>query len=118
MQQRPDATRPITSAVTNAVVRVTREFTGRGPTQARAVVDDESATVTVIMQGLLSRTERHLLEQGRTGDVEAMRRTVQDAMAGALADAVEELVGRRVRAVLSTNHEDPDYTVVIFVLDD
>ena len=74
-------------AISNALVRLLRDYTGRGPTQAYT-------TITVI----------------------DMRRRFQRTMKDDLVAAVEENTGREVLAFLSDHHIDPDIAVEIFIL--
>lgn len=102
------------SALADLVVRTMQEYTGRGATRARAVVDQD--VVMVILEDTLTKGERVLVERGREDEVLRIRRTFQDAMREDLCRAVEGLVGRRVEAFMSTNHTQPDYAVEIFML--
>jgi uncharacterized protein YbcI len=101
-------------AISNLVVRVTREYTGRGPTKARThIVKD---LVSVVLEDTLTRGERTLVESNRGSQVLAMRLAYQDAMQVALVDGVQEILGREVLAFMSSNHIDPDMAIESFVL--
>jgi len=100
--------------VSNAVVQITREHTGRGPRMARTHIDDE--LVTCVLRDCLDKVEQTLAESGRTEQVMRARRQLQAAMRGDLVDAVERITGRDVLALMSDQHIDPDVAVVVFVL--
>jgi uncharacterized protein YbcI len=102
-------------AISNAVVGVLRDYTGRGPTQARTYIADD--LVTCVMQDTLTKGERTLVEHGREEHVLDMRKEWQDTMEDELTAAVEELTERKVIAYLSQNHIDPDLGIETFVLE-
>lgn len=103
------------TAVSNAVVRLLSEYTGRGPTKARTHISGD--LVSVVLQDTLTKGERSLVRDGRTQLVLDTRKAYQGTMSSALVDAVEEIVGRKVIAFLSDNHIDPDIAIESFVLE-
>ncbi|HKG38067.1 MAG TPA: Na-translocating system protein MpsC family protein [Conexibacter sp.] len=102
------------AAISNAVVRLLSEYTGRGPTKARTYINDDY--IAVVLQDTLTKGERSLVRDGRTELVLDNRKAYQQTMANDLVAAVEELSGRTVHAFLSDNHADPDVAVESFVL--
>lgn len=104
----------VESLICNHIVRVTREYTGRGPTRARAHLAED--LVTVVLQDNLTRGEQSLVDDGRQAEVLAMRIAFQQAMREAYVRGVEELLGRTVLAFLSANHLTPDIAIESFVL--
>ncbi len=105
---------PLTAAISNAVVGLLREFTGRGPTQARTTIGSD--TVVVTLRDSLTKAERTLAERGQALEVLAMRRAFQETMREDLIAAVERLTHREVEAFLSDNLHEPDVAVEIFLL--
>ncbi len=105
---------PLASAISNKVVRVISEYTGRGPTRARAYIHDD--LITVVVQDTLTKGERRLVEAGKSDIVLAMRKEFQDTMRPDLIAGVEELTGRRVIAFFSANHIEPDAALESFLL--
>jgi uncharacterized protein YbcI len=103
-----------TAAISNMVVRLTRQYTGRGPTQARTYINED--LVTVVLQDTLTKAERTLAAHDRGELVLTSRRAFQDAMQADLVAGVHEILGRDVVAFLSANHVDPDYAVETFIL--
>jgi uncharacterized protein YbcI len=112
----PEASRPsISSAISNLVVRVTRELTGRGPTQARTYMQEDM--IAVVLRDTLTRGERQLVDNGRADHVRTTRRYFQDAMREDITRGIEELTGRKVIAFMSDNHFEPDLAVELVLLE-
>jgi uncharacterized protein YbcI len=101
-------------AISNAVIRLVRDYTGRGPTQAHTTISDSH--VMVVLRDTLLKAERSLVEDGQSEPVIAMRRRFQGTMEDDLVAAVVEHTGREVEAFLSDNHIDPDIAVEVFIL--
>jgi uncharacterized protein YbcI len=102
-------------AISNAVVGVLREYTGRGPTKARTTIRDN--VVLVMLDQTLTKGEQVLVEKGRGDRVLALRREYQEAMRDEGSARIAELTGRKVVAMMSANHLSPDLGAEIFVLD-
>ena len=105
----------LSAAICNALVRIQREYLGRGPTKARALLRDD--TILVLMQDTLTKAERSLVADGRGEDVQDTRRTFQRTMRTDIVAAVEELTGRRVVAFMSDTHIDPDLACEVILLE-
>lgn len=101
-------------AISNALVRLLRDYTGRGPTQAYTTITDSH--VIVVLRDALLKAERSLVKDGHSDAVIDMRRRFQRTMKDDLVGAVEEHTGREVLAFLSDHHIDPDIAVEIFIL--
>jgi uncharacterized protein YbcI len=101
--------------LSNAVVQIVRDYTGRGPTHARAMVRDN--LVVVLMQETLLKAEHSLINDDKDLLVVEMRRSFQQTMRGELSGAVERITGRKVIAFMSDSHLKPDYSVEVFVLE-
>ena len=104
----------LSAAVSNAVVGLLHEYTGRGPTHARTAISGD--TVVVTLRNCLTKAERTLAEHGQAVEVLAMRRAFQNTMRHDLVAAVERLTGRTVEAFLSDNLNAPDVAVEVFLL--
>lgn len=105
----------LSAAISNAVVGLLHDYTGRGPTQARTTIGAD--TIVVTLRDSLTKAERTLADRGQATEVLAMRRAFQDTMRDDLIAAVESLTGRTVEAFLSDNLHDPDVAVEIFLMD-
>ena len=101
-------------AISNALVRLLRDYTGRGPTQAYTTITDTH--VIVVLRDALLKSERSLVKDGHQDAVIDMRRRVQRTMKKDLVGAIEEHTGREVLAFLSDHHIDPDIAVEVFIL--
>jgi len=103
------------AAISNAIVRLLREYTGRGPTRSRTTIRDN--VVLVMLEQTLTKGEESLVRKGRQDKVIEIRHEFQEAMREESMVKVSELTGRSVIAMLSANHVDPDLGAEIFVLD-
>ena len=102
------------AAISNAVVGVVHEYTGRGPTRARTSIRDN--VVVVVLQETMLKAERSLIADDKADLVVQMRRSFQQTMRADMSAAVSELTGREVIAFMSDSHLEPDYSVEVFVL--
>jgi uncharacterized protein YbcI len=102
-------------AISNANVRLLREYTGRGPTKARTTIREN--TVLVMLEQTLTKGEQVLVEKGRSENVLELRREYQEAMRDEVSAEVAKLTGRNVVAMMSANHINPDLAAEIYVLD-
>ena len=101
-------------AISNAIVRLLREYTGRGPTKSRTTIRDN--VVLVMLEQTLTKGEESLVKKGRVDKVIEIRHEFQEAMREESMAKVAELTGRKVTAMLSANHVNPDIGAEIFVL--
>ncbi|MEA2223584.1 MAG: hypothetical protein QOH83_1960 [Solirubrobacteraceae bacterium] len=104
----------LSAAISNAVVGLLHDYTGRGPTHARTTIGPD--TIVVTLRDSLTKAERTLAERGQAVEVLAMRRAFQNTMRDDLIAAVERLTGRTVEAFLSDNLHEPDVAVEIFLM--
>jgi uncharacterized protein YbcI len=102
------------AAISNAVVGIVHEYTGRGPTRARTSIRDD--VVVVVLQETMLKAERSLVADHKADLVAQMRRSFQQTMRAAMSAAVTDLTGREVIAFMSDSHLEPDYSVEVFVL--
>ena len=101
--------------INTGAVRILRDYTGRGPTKARSVIDHNS--VTIFLTDTLTTGERRLADGGRAEHVLNNRHEFQRLMRDDLVKLVEDALERKVIAFMSTNHIDPDMAVEVFVLE-
>jgi uncharacterized protein YbcI len=106
---------PLGAAVSNVIVRLLAEYTGRGPTKARTTI--RGNVVLVVLQDTLTKGERALVAKDRAPKVLELRSEFQAAMREEAVEAVEQLVDRKVIAFMSANHIDPDLAAEVFVLE-
>lgn len=103
------------AAISQAVVGLLREYTGRGPVSSRTTIRDN--VVLVLLEQTLTKGEQSLVKQGRADKVIEIRHEFQEAMREETMAKVGEITGRQVIAMLSANHVNPDLGAEIFVLD-
>ena len=115
MDTHHEGARSANSELCDAAVRILREYTGRGPTKARATINGDS--VMIVLGDTLKRGERRLAETGKSDRVLALRHDFQMVMREELIEAVEDATGRNVIAFMSQNHIDPDLAVEVFILE-
>jgi uncharacterized protein YbcI len=104
----------LASAISNRVVRVMSDFTGRGPTMARTYLHDD--LISVVLRDSLTKGERNLVSHGRSNVVLDVRYEFQKTMRESLIAAVEEVADRKVIAFFSASHIDPDVALESFLL--
>lgn len=100
--------------ISNMVVRLTSQYTGRGPTKARTYINDD--LVTVVLQDSLTKAERTLVAHDHRELVLRTRSAFQQAMRADFVAGIQEILGRQVAVFLSANHAEPDYAVETFIL--
>jgi uncharacterized protein YbcI len=103
-----------TAAISNLIVRLLSEYTGRGPTRARTYINSD--LISVVLADTLTKGERSLIRDGEATRVLDMRKAFQRTMRTDLVAGVEAITGRTVIAFLSDNHIDPDFAVETFIL--
>jgi uncharacterized protein YbcI len=103
------------ATISDAAVKLLREYTGRGPTGARTTINHDS--VMIVLRDTLTKGERILVENGKADRVIEVRHDFQLVMRDDLVSAVETTLDRKVIAFMSTNHVDPDLAVEVFVLE-
>ena len=101
--------------IANAAVQVYRAQTGRGPTKSRTYI--ENNLVVVELRETLTNGERNLVAAGQREVVRTMRRAYRALIHEQLVEAIEGLLDRKVLALLSDSHLDPDVAVEVFVLE-
>ena len=110
----PSGDGTLSSAISDAMVRLLSRYTGRGATSSWTMLGND--LVVCVMGDALTKGEQSLLRHGRPEVVLSIRKAYQDCMAREAIGVIEELSGRRVAAFMSDNHIEPDLAVEIFVL--
>lgn len=105
----------LNAELAKAVVGVHNQYVGRGPSKGQAFYRNN--VVVVILQEILTKAERSLIQCGKTDMVMTMRRQFQATMERDLIAEVQRLTGCTVVAFLSDTHVDPDMAAELFVLD-
>ena len=103
------------SLISDGIARLHKEYYGKGPEQAKTHLAGGDA-VFCVLRGGFTVIERTLIDDGKSEDVERVRRSFQQTMRGPFVAVVENATGRRVAAYMSQVHADPDIAVEIFIL--
>ena len=98
-----------------AMVALYKEYVGRGPTHARAYVDDD--LISIVLQDTMIKAEKTLADEGEEDLVRGVRRVFQGKFREDAIEIVEKLSGRKVKAFLSDHAIDEDVAVEAFVLE-
>ena len=101
-------------SISNAMVKLIRDTTGRGPTKARTTVGRDH--VLVMLRDTLTKGELKLAEAGFGDDVLHIRHRYQEVLRAEAAAMIEEKLGRKVIGFMSDNHLDPDLAAEVFIL--
>jgi uncharacterized protein YbcI len=104
-----------TATISAGTVRLLRDYTGRGPTKAKTIINHDA--VMVVMADTLTKGERSLVENGKADHVLHTRHEFQKVMRPDLIELVESTLDRKVIAFMSDNHIDPDLAAEVFVLE-
>jgi uncharacterized protein YbcI len=102
--------------ITNGIVRLFREYYGRGPTRAKTYMLEDRYVVTVL-RDTMTTVERTLAQNGEQDMVRRVRLTFQEAMAASFKGVVEDVLGRRVEAYHSQILIEPDVGFEFFLLE-
>src|SRR3954471_9655505 len=105
----------LSAAISNHIVRLFAEYTGRGPTKARTTIRDN--VVVCITEDNMTKAERRLTQEGERDLVVTVRRKFQTTMRDDLVGGIELLTGRKVVSFLSDHNADTDHAAEVFVLD-
>ena len=101
-------------AIARGMVSLFKEYVGRGPTDARAFIND--GLVVVLLRDTLTTAEKTLAHADDEDLVLQLRRSFQGAMRDDAIALVERETGHQVVAFMSDNSVEPDYAAEIFVL--
>jgi len=105
------------AAVTNGIVKLFRDYYGRGPTKAKSYILDDRIVVCVL-EDTMTRVEKTLVDNGHGHKVREVRLTFQEAMAHEFKQTVRDNMHRDVVAYHSQLTLDPDLGFEFFVLGD
>jgi uncharacterized protein YbcI len=99
----------------NAMATIKKKHYGRGPTAARAFLEEDY--LFVVLEGGLMPHEETLLAHGLEDEVRRYRLIFQEAVGETAIASVEELTGRRVVGYHSQITFNPTRAFEIFVLE-
>jgi uncharacterized protein YbcI len=111
---RPDG--QLRAALANTMIRIVHEHWGKGPTRAKAYMED--GFVLCVLEEPFTTVERTLINGGEQDLVRELRLEFQEMVSDEFADQIETLTGRRVLAGHCQIVFDPDILFEVFVLEE
>ena len=102
--------------LSNAMVRLYKEFFGRGPTRARSDYAGPDA-VLCTLEDSLTPAERALAAMGEHQRLRDARMYLQYATADRFIEAAEQILARKVRAFVSGMDTESDIATELFYLE-
>jgi uncharacterized protein YbcI len=109
------ATGPELSKITVAMVSLHRRFYGKGPTEAKTYAIND--TILCILRGGFTTVEQTLMADGKTEEVERLRRSFQATMKDRFIEVIESTLDRGVIGYMSQINADPDVAIELFLLE-
>lgn len=108
------STGSVRAALASAMVGMKAKYYGKGPTKAKAYLEDQY--VFVVMEGGLTPHEEVLIADGKEDEVRRYRLSFEESMRDTAVRAVSEIVGREVLDYHSQIVFRPPRTLEWFVL--
>ena len=105
----------INGQLATALVQRYRDRFGRGPTEAKAYVEDDHALV--LLGSPQTDVERSLVAAGEQDAVELLRRRIRRLAADEFSSVVEQIVGRKVAVMLGDHSAKANITALVFVFE-
>lgn len=107
------------AAIGEAVVRLERQFYGRGPSSVRVSVTEETpVSIVALSIDSLTAADRTLNERGLSASVLRHVEALNQATREDFVRAIEEIVGEPVTAYLAQIHPVTGYGVRVFLFDE
>ena len=111
----PDNPGRLRNEISAAIVRLHSDHYGRGAVRARTHIADD--LVVCVLGDVLTPAELTLLAAGEEHAVREVRMRFSRAMRERFREAVEDLLGRRVRSVFSDVDCASNEAIEVFVLE-
>jgi len=102
--------------ISNAVVRLYKEQLGRGPTKARTNYAGPD-TLVVTLENTMVPAERTLVELGEGRRMADSRLIAMEGAESEFRDAVAQITGRKVRAMICGMAAESDISTKVFYLE-
>jgi uncharacterized protein YbcI len=106
----------VAAEITNGIVKLFREYYGRGPVKAKTHIFDNYAVT--VLEDTLTVAESTLVQADREEMVREFRLAFQTEMAAPFKGVVEQATGRKVVTYQSQIAFHPEHCFEIFVLDE
>lgn len=104
----------VAAAISRALVQLTSQYTGRGPTGARTTLNTNFA---LVVEETLTRGEQSLVAAGEVDAVRRQREVFHTLMREQAVAAVEAASGRTVRACLHDISPDDGVAIEVFLFE-
>lgn len=114
-EQAPPAPSPLLE-IANTLVHLYKAAFGRGPTKARAHLAGPD-TLVVVLQDMMTITERQLVSLGEEARVREQRLLLQLRLKDEMCSQVERILRRRALACVSGTDPSGDLAVELFLLE-
>jgi uncharacterized protein YbcI len=101
--------------ISNAMVRLYKEYFGKGPTRVRSHYHGD--VITCVLRDGYTRADRTLIESGQADQVIAQRQALQQAVRDQFISTIAEITGREVVGFFSGSQPEPAIEVEVFVLE-
>lgn len=98
-----------------AIVQRYRERFGRGPTLAKAHIGSDFAVV--VLGDVQTEVEQSLVAGGEVESVELLRRRIRQMGNDEFCETTEEVLGRKVLAMLGDHNAVANSSVLVFLLE-
>ena len=105
----------LSGRLATAIVGRYRERFGRGPTESKAYITDD--VVFVVLRSAQTEVERSLVAGGEVESVELLRRRIRQMAADEFCEVTEQIVGRKVVAMLGDHNAVANASVLVFLLE-
>ncbi len=107
------------AAIGDAVVRLERQFYGRGPSSVRVSVTEETpVSIVALSVDSLTVADRTLNERGQPEAVLRHVESLNDVTREDFVRAIEDVVGEHVTAYLAQIHPVTGYGIRVFLFDE
>jgi uncharacterized protein YbcI len=106
----------LNAAITSALVGIHTEYLGRGPRSASTF--HYGNVLVTLMHDVLTHAKKSLTGNNHGDAVNGIRHLFQQTMEADFTVAIERLTGRKVLALISGNHLEPDIAAELFILDE
>ncbi|HEX8066443.1 MAG TPA: Na-translocating system protein MpsC family protein [Thermoleophilaceae bacterium] len=101
--------------ITNGLVHIMSQYTGRGPTRARTTVNTN--VVVAVFHETLTKAEQNLVAAGNVEAVEFMRTSFDRLLRSEAISLVEGILERKVVSMLTDVDPDANIALQAFILD-
>ncbi len=102
------------AAISEGLVKLLKDYYGRGPTQAKTYYEDD--LVVCLLRGGFTAVEQTLLDGGRGTAVIEQRMAFQEVMRQRFESVVERATNRPVIGFMSGSQQQPDMICEVFIL--